>query len=128
MTHHYSRSTYEHSKLSKKVTVKVFIDISKLIHKILPQIATSKSLIPTVSSFSNILHQGIFLVTKLIKEISKNTIKKSILYGLIYRRFSSLDLGFGTKPHFLRNQKRILPCAQDKNLFRFYKKPFLFRV
>ena len=49
--------------------------------------------------------------------------------NLSYGTFISLfEIWFNTEPHFLQNQKRILPCIEDKNLFRFCRKPFFFTV
>ena len=47
------------------------------------------------------------------------------LYGTFIMTFRKW---FRRIPQFLRNQKRFLSCAQVKNLFKFRRNPFFFRV
>ena len=47
------------------------------------------------------------------------------LYGTFIMTFRK---SFRRTPQFLRNQKRFLSCAQVKNLFKFRRNPFFFRV
>ena len=47
------------------------------------------------------------------------------LYGTFFTIFQK---GFRWKPQFSRNQKRFRECIEVKNLFKFRRKPFFFRV
>ena len=47
------------------------------------------------------------------------------LYGTFFTIFQK---GFRRKPQFSRNQKRFRECIEVKNLFKFRRKPFFFRV
>ena len=46
-------------------------------------------------------------------------------YGTFFTIFQK---GFRRKPQFSRNQKRFRECIEVKNLFKFRRKPFFFRV